>query len=176
MTTLPYAIIAVLMILVVVLLVREARTDEPTEAPLEREDAQGRWDEQFLNLSERIFDPADYFWLRHDLGHPHLARALARSRKRLALRWLRALKTSFDELIRTPDPAFQDGEATPRPASWHLLWLTLRFHFLLGYALWVVQLFGPYHRLIPPFAWVHGLPHASAGRGRFGTAVPSNLE
>jgi hypothetical protein len=34
------------------------------------------------------------------------------------------------------------------------LWLTGRFQILVSYALFVVKLFGPYHRLIPSFSWV----------------------
>jgi hypothetical protein len=39
-------------------------------------------------------------------------------------------------------------------ASWHMLWLTVRFQFLLSYALLVVKLFGLYHRLMPSFTWI----------------------
>jgi hypothetical protein len=46
-----------------------------------------------------------------------------------------------------------------------MLWLTLRFQFLLSYALLVVRLFGPYHRLLPSFTWVP-FPQKSAYRIR----------
>jgi hypothetical protein len=112
----------------------------------------GRW----LDLSERIFDPSDARWLEEELAFPKLARALMLDRKRLAIRWLEALQASFDDLLRTPEIApTSDPEATaPTIGGWQMLWMVIRFKCVVSYALLVVKLFGPYHRLIPSFAWV----------------------
>jgi hypothetical protein len=110
----------------------------------------GRW----LDLSERIFDPSDARWLQEELAFPKLAKALRLGRKRLAIRWLEALQASFDDLVRTPDFASSETHEANSPGSWRMLWLTIRFKFLVTYALFVVKLFGPYHRLIPSFSWV----------------------
>ena len=68
----------------------------------------------------------------------------------MALQWLRALRRSFDELVRVPETP-QDREAASESVpSWPLLWFTLRFHLLVSYALLVVRVLGPYHRLNPP--------------------------
>ncbi len=114
---------------------------------------QGFWEGTDFTLAERIFDPADYLWLRDELGHPGLARALARSRKRVALHWLSALERSFEDLVRVAEcspPQANRGEVL---SSWQPLARTLRFHFLLGYAQLVVRIFGPYHRLVPRLNW-----------------------
>ncbi len=104
-----------------------------------------------LIVAERIFDPGDYRWLREDLCFPQAAETLARHRRQLAIQWLRALRASFKEIVRQPE---SPGE-TPRDDihSWQLLGETIRIHFLLGYALFVVRVFGPYHRLVPSFGW-----------------------
>jgi hypothetical protein len=157
-SNLPYAIIALLVIILIALLVRAPAADEPTAA----EDDYGErfciQDVGFLNLSHRLFDPSDYLWLRDELHYPRLAQTLARSRKRLALRWLRALKDSFKELVRTPEPNPSAGNAGLPFESGQLLWLTFRFNFLMLYALTVVRAFGPYHCLIPAPDWQRLIP------------------
>jgi hypothetical protein len=173
---LAYAIIAVLSILLLALLVRKTRLDEPSEAAAEEEYALGLWDGQCLNLSERIFDSADYRWLRDELGFLHLARSLARSRKRLAIRWLKALRGAFEDMVCIPGEVSSGGNAGAHPRSWHLLWLTLRFHLALGYALLVVRLFGPCHRLIPPFDWRPFIPESSSREGRYGMVDLGDLD
>jgi len=121
----------------------------------------GRW----LNLSERIFDPSDARWLAEELAFPKLAKALMLGRKRLAIRWLEALQSSFDDLVRTPESAPSQTPQHTSAGSWKMLWLTLRFKLLISYALLVVKLFGPYHRLIPSFHGFHYHWGASAGFG-----------
>jgi len=175
MAILAYAIIAVLLILVVALLARQTPREEPAEALAEKEFVQGLWDGRCLNLSERIFDSADYHWLRDELGFPQLADSLVRSRQRVAIRWLKALRTSFDELVRTPEPLLADSRSNAAPGSWNLLWLTLRFHFLLGYALLVVRLFGPYHRLIPSWSWLRFIPEFNSRGSHLGPVDIANF-
>ena len=68
----------------------------------------GRW----LDLSERIFDPSDARWLEEELAFPKLAKTLVTGRRRLAIHWLEALQTSFDELVRTPEVSLS---AIPKP-------------------------------------------------------------
>jgi hypothetical protein len=159
---LAYAAIGILVILVVALLLRAARAEERAGPSVGQGRLQGLPEQRFLNLSERIFDPADYLWLKHDLGQPQHARALVRARQRLAVQWLRILKASIDELVRAPEPALAGRSSTSGPANGQLLWLILRFHFLLAYALVVIRLFGPYHRLVPAFNWRRFIPESSS--------------
>ena len=161
MATFAYAAIGILVILFVARLLREGLAEERVGPTLEQEHLQGLPEQRFLNLSERIFDPADYFWLKHDLRQAGLARALVRARQRLAVQWLGILKASIDELVRVPERAPGKNPATSSPASGQLLWLILRFHFLLAYALVVIRLFGPYHRLVPAFNWRRLIPESS---------------
>jgi len=90
-------------------------------------------------------------WLEEELAFPKLAKSLTLRRKRLAIRWLEALQSSFDEVVRTPELTPSELPEVTSVGSWQMLWLTLRFKFLVSYALLVVKLFGPYHRLIHPF-------------------------
>ena len=165
-----YAVIAILTIIIVVLFARSTRLSEPEETTYDEKFAQDLRGGAFLNLSERIFDSADYFWVRDVLGFRRLARSLAQSRKRLAIQWLRTLKAGFDELVRTPDSTLSDGKLSERPGSWRLLWLALRVHFLLTYALFMVRLFGPYTRLIPSSNWRRLLPEWSQPAQLYSTA------
>jgi hypothetical protein len=166
-----YSVIAVLIIFVVALLLRPSR-EEAADAEISGEHVRGLWDAPGLTLAERILDPSDYLWLREELGLPELSRALRRSRQRMALKWLKAVRGSFHELIRTPEPSLAHGATGDTRAGWELLRLTLRFHLILGYAFLVVRFFGPYHRLVPLFDWMHSLPsHAE----RCGTAEISRL-
>ena len=158
MSSLLYAIIAVFVVLLIAVLVRQPAPEGPGTAWEEDDRAFGVRDDRFLSLSERLFNPSDYLWLRDELGFPHLATVLARSRKQLAIQWLRTLNDSFEALVRTPEPVPSNGRTDIPEDSWKLLWLTLRFHGLILYALAVVRLFGPYHRLIPALDWERYIP------------------
>lgn len=157
-----YVAIAFLIVILATLLVRPS---ESAETEPEHDYIQNLSDEAGLKLAERIFDPGDFFWLRDNLRHAELAAALARYRREMALRWLRALRRSVEELARIPEPA-----AGHSSASWALLWLTLRFHLLLGYALLVVRLVGPYHRLVPLLFPSLFRPRRPARRAGYGAA------
>jgi hypothetical protein len=154
MMTLIYAAIAIAFLMLVLGLFRKTRSHEPEEClpdnPYAPSIGSGHW----LQLSERIFDPSDARWLQEELAFPKLAKALRIERKRLAIRWLQALQASFDDLVRTPEFAPSEAPESISAGSWQMLWLTIRFKFLVSYALLVVKLFGPYHRLIPSFSWV----------------------
>jgi hypothetical protein len=156
-TTLAHSIIALLVVIVAALLLRPRYESAGAEAESSEGYAKGLWDGPGWNLAERIFDSSDYLWLRNELGSPQLARTLARSRRQMALKWLRAVRRSFDELVRTPEPAPPGGAPSDARGSGELLRLTLRFHLILGYAFLVVRFFGPYHRLVPSFGWMHPL-------------------
>lgn len=153
-TAFLYSIIALLIIAFVTLLLRPSHEDDPPETNNRQELANGLWESQGLSLAERILDPADYFWVRDELGFPHLAESLRHHRKHLALKWLNAVRSSFSEVVRTPEAGPQPQTGGETPESWQLLRLTLRFHLVLGYAILVVRFFGPYHRLIPSFTWM----------------------
>ncbi len=153
MITLVYAAVAIAFLILVLGLFRKARPDEPDEATVGIPDTPSTGSAPWLHFSERIFDPSDTQWLREELAFPKLAEVLIEERKLLAIRWLGALQASFDELVRTPDLTLSGDSADDSAGSWHLLWLTLRFKFLVSYALVVVKLFGPYHRLVPSFSW-----------------------
>jgi len=156
-----YSIIALLIIVVVALLVRASDTGGGAQPEDDgQEDLQGLGEGSGLTLSERILDPSDYLWLRDELGFPDLAESLRRNRQHLTLKWLKALRLSFNEIVRTPEPLSPDGTASGTQEGWQLLRLTLRFHLLLSYAFLVVRFFGPYHRLIPSLGWLQ-LPWSS---------------
>ena len=105
----------------------------------------------FPNASSIPPMPVGY---EEELAFPKLAKALTLGRKRLAIRWLEALQASFDEVVRAPEFAPSEAPEAISPGSWQMLWLTIRFKLLVSYALFVVKMFGPYHRLIPSFSWV----------------------
>ena len=91
----------------------------------------GRW----LDLSERIFDPSDARWLEDELAFPKLAHALMLDRKQLAIRWLEALQASFHEFGAHAGKRPQQQVTRPSSADgWRMLWLTVRFKFLVSYA------------------------------------------
>jgi hypothetical protein len=162
MITIIYIVIAILFLIAIHVAMARARSVEPRECATEKEFAPRLGQANWLDLSERIFDPSDVRWLREDLAFPRLANSLADARKQLAIRWLRALKASFDALVRIPDSGLGETPGTPSVGSWQMLWLTVRFQFLLSYALLVVRYFGPYHRLIPSFNWVPFPPEAAS--------------
>jgi hypothetical protein len=165
---LPYAIIAILFILVVALLPRERRPSELSDAAAREYRLDRPGNGKFLKLSDRIFDSDDYRWLRDTVGRADLARALARSRKELAIRWLEGLRSSFNELVRTPETV--QAQAHPTADSWGMLWMTLRFDLLMAYVLFVVRTFGPYPRLLPTLSWRRLLPGSTPSKSRFSTA------
>ena len=149
-----YAAIAIAFLILVLGLSRRTRSTEPDEWILENRSASSIGNGRWLHLSERIFDPSDARWLAEELGFPRLADSLILGRKGLAICWLEALQASFDDLIRTPEFPPSDDRKASFDRSWQMLWLTLRFKTSLSYALLVVRVFGPYHRLIPSFSWV----------------------
>jgi hypothetical protein len=152
-----FAILAILLLAASFALARSGQIADPTEIQESQDLAQGLWDGSCLSLAERIFDPADFKWLRDELYFPQAAQVLARHRKELAVNWLKALRSSFKNFVRSADPT-DSGTAHARDVSgWQLLWLTLRFHFLVSYAILIVRLFGPYHRLVPYFGWLRSL-------------------
>ena len=154
-----YSALALLLIWLTAWLVRHRRENAVTTRAGDQEDyVQGLWDSRSLNLAERLFDSTDHRWLRDEVGRPELAIVLARARQLMALRWLRALRRSFDELVRFSEPEAGERDSREAPENWQSLWLVLRFQCLLLYALLVVRLFGPYHRLIPSADWLQSLP------------------
>lgn len=164
-----YSIIALLTIAVVALLLRRSHGHDAPETHSRQEFANGLWESQGLGLAERILDPSDYFWLRDELGFPALAESLRDHRRHLALKWLNAVRSSFSEVVRTPEAASPSRTIGDTADSWQLLGATLRFHLLLSYAIVVVRFFGPYHRLIPSFTWMGSpwrvLPQSELERG-----------
>ena len=171
MTTLTYAAIAIAFLILVIRLRRKRPPLDMDEAFTQKSYAPRIGNRRWLHLSERIFDPTDARWLAEELGFPKLANALIIDRKRLAIRWLEALQASFEEVVRTPELAPSEAPEMGIANSWQMLWLTLRFKFLVSYALLVVKLLGPYHRLIPSFSWV---PSSQETRGRFRRSALAN--
>lgn len=169
-TTLIYALIALLIIVLAAFLTRRRQKEGTTSGEAVNDYLPSLWDGPSLTLAERIFDAADCVWLRQEVGQPHLAQTLTRSRKRLALRWLRALRRSFEELVRVPDPPPPHGNPDPAFSTWQLLWLTLRIRCLLSYAYLTVWIFGPYHRLVPPLDWVPSLLRSDARKAHYPSA------
>lgn len=141
-------ILVTLNIALVVWAARKVSLNDPFHTSAEEDRPKRILEEGWLTLGDVIFDPSDYFWLRDGVCFPDAAELLARHRRLLAIRWLRSLGDSFKELAGTPGPNAQIPEAR---AS-RLFWSALRFQFLLNYALLVVFLSGPYHRIVPPIA------------------------
>lgn len=146
-------------------LAREGKSRQEADSQADPELAACVFEGKYLSIINRIFDPADYLWLYHELCFPEAARALARSRQELAIKWLQALRGSFNTIVRQAEPVSGDS-ALGRDSSWQLLWLTLKFHILINYALLVVRHFGPYYRLLPSFGWVRAVLPASARKRR----------
>ncbi len=171
MITLIYAALAIAFLLLILGLFGKTRSHEPDERMPDRYAApsvgSGRW----LDLSERIFDPSDARWLAEELAFPKLAKSLSLGRKRLAIRWLETLQASFDALVRTPELTPSETLTPSSAGSWRMLWMTVRFKFLVSYALLMVEWFGPYHRLIPSFSW---LPFSRESEPRFRRAALAN--
>lgn len=143
-----YALVAIFLLLATLWLFRKtAHQPEESHSDAVRFDA-SQLDGISLRLAERIFDARDPEWLDKDLCFPEAAAVLERHRKALAIQWLKALRNSFKAFVRMPEPATL-GAAQSESSAGRLLWLTLRFHFLINYALLMVRLFGPYHRMVP---------------------------
>ena len=155
-----YAALAIVFLILVISLHRKVEDTSETFAAESYAPklASGRW----LDLSVRIFDSSDARWLVEDLAFPHLAKDLVADRKRLAIRWLQALQKAFDDVVRSPETGSASDPEADATGGWQPLWLTLRFKLLVSYALFVVRVFGPYHRLIPSFGF---LPLSRATRG-----------
>jgi hypothetical protein len=158
MITLTYAALAIVFLMMVIAFLRKPSAGDSDDAFGDKSNAPSMGNGRWIDLSERIFDPGDARWLEEELAFPKLAAALKLSRKQLAICWLEALQTSFDDLIRTPDPTTASDPEAVSAGSWKMLWVTVRFKLLVTYALFVVKLFGPYHRLIPSFSWL-AVPH-----------------
>ena len=152
MITLIYAAIAVAFLLAVLALYSRTRSHDIEASAPDFQALPAIGNKRLLDLSERIFDPSDARWLSEELAFPKLAEALAVRRKRIAIRCLEALRASFDEVVRTPALTYGELSEANSADSWRMLWLTLRFRLLVSYALFLVKLWGPYHRLIPSFA------------------------
>ncbi len=165
-----YVLTALLIVVLGSFLTRRDQKDEVSDIDFGRGCVEGVWDGPGLSLAERIFDSADYLWLRDEINNPRLARILARSRRQMALRWLKALRKSFDDLVRLPEPISSSGDPGKVPSAWQLLWLTLRFHCLLRYAMMAVRVFGPYHRLVPSLNWMPPLAEPFRRKTSYRTA------
>ena len=153
MITLTYAALAIAFLILVLGLLRKTHPRGLDEFPPDNHAVPSLENARWLHLSERIFDPSDARWLAEELAFPKLANALILGRKRLAIRWLEALQASFHEVVRTPELTPSEAVEASAVSSWQMLWLTLRFKLLVSYALVVVKLFGPYHRLIPSISY-----------------------
>jgi len=153
MIMLTYAAIAIVFLLSVLGWIRRRRPSDSGERPPDNHFAPSSENGRWLDLSERIFDPSDARWLAEELAFPKLAEELVLERKRMAVRWLETLKESFNEIVRTPALTAGELPEVNSRGSWHMLWLTLRFQLLVSYALLLVRVFGPYHRLIPSVSW-----------------------
>ncbi len=170
---LAYIAAALLTLVVAVFLVRQGRNGTGETTGGEKEFNLSLLDDSGLDLAGRIFDPADYRWLRDELRFPQLARALACHRKVMALGWLRGLRRSFNELVRVPHSGGMTGNPDETPPGWAMTFLTLRFHVLLSYAVLVVWLFGPYARMVPSFEWLHTVSRGKSQKERYGIASVS---
>lgn len=154
MNILIYPALAIAFLILAIKYLRKPMSGEPEETHPEKRRAPSMGDGHWLDLSERIFDPSDARWLAEELAFPKLAAALEIERKRLAIRWLETLRSSFEDFVRTPDLELGDAAEASSVESLRMLWMTMRFKFLIFYALCVVRAVGPYHRLIPSFSWV----------------------
>ena len=163
-----YLILAVLIIAFAVLMTRQSNAERHASSDHKKECGSAILDDSGLDLAERIFDPGDYLWLRDEIGFPQLASELARQRKGLALKWLRCLRSSFNELIRASHSSELSAADFRNPAGWALTFNTLRFQLLLAYAMTVVWLFGPYTRIAPSFSWLGPILSRDLHKERYG--------
>jgi len=167
-----YSILGLLLLVGVAVFIRSSR-QRPEELEERRELDGSVWDTEGLSVAERIFDPRDYCWLRDHAGFPRLAESLRRSRQRMALEWLGAVRRSFDDLLKASESP--DTDAAGSPVNWNLLRQALRFHFVVGYAYFVVRFFGPYHSLVPSCRWMRPETSGRFGHERLGPAHSSRL-
>lgn len=163
-TAIIYSVLAVLLLVGLIVLLRWGQ-DPQASVDDDRESTQGLWDPAGLTLAERIFDPADYYWLRDQIGFPHLADSLYATRRRLALAWLRAARSSFEDLLRIPEPPPSLGGKPANHSGWQALRQILRFQLVLFYASFVVRWIGPYHSLVPAFRWISPVPDLRLNEG-----------
>lgn len=170
---LPYVVIAVLILAIAVMLARQDHYPIDVETETGKEFNRNLLEKSCLDLAERIFDPADYRWLRDDLCFPQLARVLARHRKAMALRWLQGMRHSFNELVREPLPIGEMGGPDEGLPGWAMAFHTLRFHATLSYAIIMVWTFGPYHGIVHSFDWLRIASVAEYRKGRYGVANPN---
>jgi len=154
MTMLIYSAVAIGFLILLLCLRGKDRSQDSDGRmqPLNSASSGGSW--RWLDLSARIFDPSDARWVEEELAFPKLAKALVKARKGLAIRWLEALRSSFDEVVRSQETTLSGAPEDDSPGGWQILLLILRFKLLVSYALFIVKVFGPYHRLIPSFSWV----------------------
>jgi hypothetical protein len=171
MITLIYAALAIALLLSILGLFRKTWSHKFDESMPDSHSTPSMGNRHWLDLSERIFDPSDARWLAEELAFPKLAKSLSLERRKLAIHWLETLQASFDEVVRTPELNPSEVPAANSARSWQMLWLTMRFKFLVSYALVMVRLFGPYHRLIPSFSW---LPFSRESEPRLRQAALAN--
>ncbi len=175
MITFIYAAFAIAFLILTLGFLRKPKHDLG-EAVEEQPYAPSISNRRWLDLSERIFDPGDVHWLQDELAFPKLAHSLMLNRKRLAIRWLEALQASFDDFVRTPENVSSEQLDASSAQNWRMLWLTVRFKFLVSYALVMVKVFGPYHQLIPSFAWVPNSQRTGSGVEQAAFAGSRNAE
>jgi hypothetical protein len=161
-----YLILALTALVLAGWLVREKPDPDDADFASQKDFTACLFDANCLDLANRIFDPADYRWLRDELCFPQAAALLARDRRDLAIKWLKALRTSFKQFVGVPNPESDGDGSESKLSSWQSLWLTLRFQLLLVYALLVVRFFGPYHRLVPRLGWLEALRGLDSSRVR----------
>ena len=166
-----YIVAAALLLASALLLIFRGRNQATLRSDSEREINLRFLEHPGLDLAERIFDPADYCWLRDELKFPEQATALARQRKEMALVWLGCLRASFNELVRVPQSAGTPSEIDGESSGWATTFHTLRFQFLLAYAMMVVWVFGPYTRIAPSFDFLRPLLNRGTHKQRFGMWV-----
>jgi hypothetical protein len=173
-TAILYSALAVLLLVGLVVLLRWREDPQASAGDDDQKSTQGFWDPEGLTLAERIFDPADYYWLRDYVGFPHLADSLYETRRRLALAWLRAARRSFEDLLRIPEPPQPLGGKPANHSGWQLLGQVLRFQLVLAYAAFVVRYFGPYHSLVPGFRWISPVPDLRLSEDTIATSHSSH--
>lgn len=163
-----YLAAAVLLPPIVLLLVFRGRNQDTIRSECEREVNLRFLEHPGLDLADRIFDPADYCWLRDELKFPEQAAVLARQRKEMALSWLRCLRASFNELVRVPRSAGFARDGGSDPSEWVTTFQTLRFQMLMAYARIAVWAFGPYTRIAPSFDFLRPLLSRGTYKHRYG--------
>ena len=157
----------VIFILTVVLLWKLSHGGARTEA---LEEDRCAWNLDSFQVATRIFDPADYRWLRDDLRMPLLARELERSRKRLARQWLADVVIEYREVVAGSRKNSVTASPLSVPVEISLLRQTVTFYALIALARLSILLFGPYTKLNSIF-WAYQYA-ASLGDMRKGFVNP----